>query len=253
MDQPQKRECLIALPTASGRATMGIALMMYEAALLSADAEHPWVYRPIWLQKFRPAAFARNLAVTKAMEIKADRVLFVDDDMPPPRNWPVLLEHDDPIVAGSYLGWQGANHMGQGLPPTVIPQTYMSDGRGGFDAVMREDRKPFVVDAAGTGALVISREVFEAVSCPWFLNEPDPTDGHFVTTEDLYFFRKANAAGFRVLVDPTVRFRHLKDGAEVHDILEYARAGVKEVLDEIRNRRIIRTATVDARRAGVLR
>lgn len=54
------------------------------------------------------------------------------------------------------------------------------------------------VDEVGTGCILIRRRVFEALADPWFELGQIKSDE---MGEDLYFCRKARAAGFRIAVD----------------------------------------------------
>jgi GT2 family glycosyltransferase len=56
------------------------------------------------------------------------------------------------------------------------------------------------VDGVGAACLLVHRDVFAAIEPPWFKFEGGG--------EDLYFCRKARAAGFRILVDTTVHTGH---------------------------------------------
>ena len=68
--------------------------------------------------------------------------------------------------------------------------------------------QPFVCDASGLGLCLIQRVVVERVEPPWcrFIGQ---FSGEHVG-EDVYFFRHARAAGFELLVDPSVTADHYK-------------------------------------------
>jgi hypothetical protein len=233
-----KEEIVLALPTLSGRVAAGVAHMLYEAALVTADPSAPWAIRPLWLNKYKPLAYARNVAIetARAMDPRPSRILFVDDDMPPLTNWWRLLLHDSPIVAAETLGWQPAEHQGSQVPATLFPVTFEKNGSGTYDQVMKVGvEEPFICDAAG-GVFLVKMEVFDALPLPYFLDERDPVTSRIKITEDVYFYRKANAAGFRVLVDPSVKFDHLKECA-VYDVLEYAKEANRQLLKQFRDLR----------------
>ena len=69
--------------------------------------------------------------------------------------------------------------------------------------------KPFEVDAGGAGCVLIKRKVLEAIKWPWF-KWIEREDGSQMS-EDIYFFKKANAVGLKVIVDPTVICNHFKE------------------------------------------
>lgn len=62
------------------------------------------------------------------------------------------------------------------------------------------------VAAVGCGCMLIRRHVFEKVEGPWF-----ETNG-YGETDDLYFCRKARAAGFKVWLDSDNRCGHMVVG-----------------------------------------
>lgn len=63
------------------------------------------------------------------------------------------------------------------------------------------------VDATGTGAIIISREVFEALPWPWFKYEY-PERGHY-PTEDTFFCKLCKEHGIPMHVDTRIRNDHL--------------------------------------------
>lgn len=76
--------------------------------------------------------------------------------------------------------------------------------------------EPYFVDAAGTGFLLIHREVVKAVG-------PEPFGNNKSESEDLDFCRKANAYGYKVLIVPEVNPNHVKL-LSFNDIYAYSRA-----------------------------
>jgi len=64
--------------------------------------------------------------------------------------------------------------------------------------------EPFEVEWTGS-ALLIRRDVLEAIGDPWYTNE----DGEGRLTEDKSICMKARAHGYRIMVDPTVSLGHI--------------------------------------------
>jgi hypothetical protein len=87
----------------------------------------------------------------------------------------------------------------------------------------------FEVQAAGTGILMIKREVFERTEYPWFKFEFND-DGSFKFGEDLYFFRKAKPL---TICDPRNRSKHLKlEGYGIDDYVESNEKTMKEIAEK---------------------
>jgi hypothetical protein len=59
------------------------------------------------------------------------------------------------------------------------------------------------VESIGMGVMLISRKVFEKLSEPWF-ETPWRTDKRGYIGEDVFFCRKATAAGFKIYIDHDV-------------------------------------------------
>jgi hypothetical protein len=143
---------------------------------------------------------ARQLLKTVALEAGADFVLFLDSDMRfPPDLLAKLLTHDKPMVGVNY-------------PSRVQPFNYIAIKRL---AVGLEDRGELLVtgpdstgleqvEALGFGAVLVRRDVLEAVQESvgtqpswWF----EWTERDTLMGEDVYFCREAARAGFEIFVD----------------------------------------------------
>lgn len=68
---------------------------------------------------------------------------------------------------------------------------------------LAEHRQPIDLDAAGTGCLLVRREVHEA------LDDPQFTANEAGGASDYNFTLRATDAGFRCVLDPTVRVGHV--------------------------------------------
>lgn len=66
------------------------------------------------------------------------------------------------------------------------------------------------VDAIGTGCIAISRDVFEAVAWPWFINEPD-YEAKRLGSHDVYFSRKVRECGIRIWCDTAIQSPHIAE------------------------------------------
>lgn len=193
---------------------------------------------------------ARSLLTRVALDVNADVVLFVDQDIEvPPHAIVALMDRDLPIVGGLYIARR----------EPYLPQIYTAkDTEGlntehlGAQTTPRDIYWPIIdydvesadimeVDAIGAGCLLVRREVFEHLeelqkdddkwlqsaleeiesNTPYWLSERHVKLLHehvrvmdpwweFLTDEgeDMYFCRKARAAGYKVYVDLSVKCAH---------------------------------------------
>lgn len=97
-----------------------------------------------------------------------------------------------------------------------MPLSAWKDGK----LVTLEDcpKEPFPVDYAGTGFMLIKRAVIETLarSSESYLGPSGRTPALYMTpvhddgfeSEDYHFCRKARAAGFKIMGDPSIRLKH---------------------------------------------
>ena len=79
--------------------------------------------------------------------------------------------------------------------------------------------EPFEVDYAGTGFFMVKREVYEALapSTETYQGPLDRVHAFYMTpvhddgfeSEDYHFCRRAREAGFKVMMDPSIRLGHI--------------------------------------------
>jgi len=151
----------------------------------------------------KPHDYARNNMVRLLLDQKQfTHLLMLDSDINPP------LDIIERLVA---LDWPLASGIYPVLMPAGLRWAIANEGTDGKYRLL--DRLPdtdhsFVVDAAGAGCLLISRDIFDILSWPWFkwIENPDGSQ----MSEDIYFFHQANIAGLRVAVDPQVICQHYK-------------------------------------------
>jgi GT2 family glycosyltransferase len=149
-----------------------------------------------------PFHHARNEIARKALKSESTWLLFLDDDVLPPKDTYLQLSAwMKPIVSGLYWKRQGkivctAYQETKGVPAPVHPD------------------KPQEVDLVGGGCLLIHSSVLQNVPYPWFEwtvdNESlDPRDR---LGEDFNFCRKARKHGFQIFLDTLVKCRHEGQG-----------------------------------------
>ena len=124
---------------------------------------------------------------------EAEYLFFVDDDMLfPPNALVKLLAHHEPIVGGLYFARQAP----------YLPIAYRHVEGNQWIATTKYQAGLQVVDAIGTGCLLIRRDVLEKLERPYF--EFSDRMG-----EDMYFCDKAKQLGYTVLLDGDVKCKHL--------------------------------------------
>ncbi len=169
--------------------------------------------------------YARNQIVSK---LEKDWLFFMDSDQTfPPETLERLLSWDLPIVSGLYFKspglpvphaykymWEEEKKAGgpsDHFYMALIDETvqYLSRFReqikdGLATALLPTTREDLIeCDGVGGGCLLVHRRVFEAIEPPYFQCNP----GTFIG-EDFYFCRKAQAAGFKIYVDPGILCGH---------------------------------------------
>lgn len=149
----------------------------------------------------------RNLIVKQALAVGAKYVMFIgDDNILPPHTIGRFLQmaafepEDRKVITGLYMSRQ--------FPPqTMIWKDYM---QGSFYDFHVGDF--FEVDWAGCDVLFVDTDVFRKVEEPWFsLNyvfEQGQQKPSSLATEDIYFYEKVRAAGFKVWCDTSIMAGH---------------------------------------------
>jgi hypothetical protein len=143
---------------------------------------------------------ARNQIVKAALDINADYILFISDDvLAPPNAFDLLHRHREMLVTGVYWEKKFPTH------------PYLWNGllRGPFEDWKMGDYFP--VDWAGVDILLAHTDVFRAMPEPWFsvdysFDESNPHPP--LLTEDLYFYTKAREYGFKLYCDSMVQCDH---------------------------------------------
>lgn len=151
---------------------------------------------------------ARNLAAKYMADNPSfTHLLFLDSDMEYHRGTlPRLLQHDKDIVAVSYS---------RKLPP-YTPCAFRRKAEDGNKLHWFEPQQKLEpVDAAGTGGMLIKREVFDKISKPYFIYEQSELEDWNTTTEDISFCLKCRDAGIEIFVDGTLTANHITDMAVV--------------------------------------
>lgn len=147
--------------------------------------------------------YARERFADSVLEMDADYLLMIDDDMLAPPDLFYRLVANDKDICGALAFTRNPDHK---------PVIY--DVIEGFDPVTKKDyyinkfamnypRDTLVeCDAVGFGAVLIKRKVIEAMKTPRFM-------GLTGCGEDITFCYKAKKLGFEVWMDTRVKLGHL--------------------------------------------
>lgn len=173
--------------------------------------------RALFVQDF-PIDFARNKVCRMFLdEDDGDYLLFLDADMKhPPDLAHRLVRHDRDIVTGRYVIRK---------PPFfTVAMRKVGAGPHDYQAIEKVDPGAtglVPIDAAGAGALLLSRKALQAVRAhlgadDWFRYQDGP-DGLRSRSEDMWFFERARECGFQPYLDMELHCGHVAQFLVDHD------------------------------------
>jgi len=158
---------------------------------------------------------ARNMVVEHALNIKASYIWFIDSDVIVPpyagqRLGYALDTRGPKLYPDSKIAVVGGIYMSKEELST--PVVYKRNGQGAtWDWKVNE---VFEVESIGTGCMMISTEVFKHLEKPYFktvegyVTNADGTTGCQKMTDDIYFCKKVQDAGFKILAHGGVLCGH---------------------------------------------
>lgn len=148
----------------------------------------------------RPSENNRNRTVQVMLDGGYDYLISIDHDTVPLNNIIDLALLGLDVVGCAYPSWNA-------IDPYPIYILGMDKAEGGYTEHKLKDGLQ-EVDAVGSGALVMSRKVLEAVKEP-FLRKWE--NGFAITGLDFFFCEKAKAAGFKVYCHYGYPAEHFKE------------------------------------------
>lgn len=162
----------------------------------------------------RPYDAARNAICEQALAGGFEWVFMLDSDVIPPHDAVArLLSHNQPIVSGVYA---------RRSPPHGLPVMQRTEGWGRSWVSSLPPRGLIEVEVVGAGCLLIHRSVLEklppiAPGKHWFHwgielageAAQGRIDPGYCQSEDFSFNHHCRKHGYRVLVDCSVRCRHV--------------------------------------------
>lgn len=157
-------------------------------------------------------ATARNRCVLKLLDGDYTHLMFVDNDVTPPKDALVnLLEHDLDVVSGYYA------HRNNGNDPTIVTNlcklgefNYVTQWDGDeLRAELAKGNTVIRIHGGGMGCILIKRRVFERIAYPWYdwVNYRDPNRS--MLSEDLYFCERCRGERIKIHADTRVSCGHL--------------------------------------------
>lgn len=162
----------------------------------------------------RPLPCARHMIINNFLGTDSDYLLMVDNDVVPRGNPLDLVELDLDVVAMACPVWRPGS-----TPPIVLNATPVDSS-----VIVKPTDGPLVeVTQASTSGILIARRVFEHpdMKNPFAFQYGE--DGMTIVDDDITFFHKARAAGFRIWVSLAHYFGHIKDVD-----ISYIHSAVKE-------------------------
>ena len=143
-------------------------------------------------------AWSRNYLIDKFLaDEQAEYIFFVDSDTGVPGDGLIkLVQAKKDIISGLYFG--------RGLPNNPIMKKIQKDEYGKDRLLPLVDYPEGIVevDMLGAGCLLIHKDVFKKLKKPFFFSPS------IDFTEDAYFCKEAQAIGFKLYVDTTIKCLH---------------------------------------------
>ena len=189
----------IAVPAIDGRIYFELSLLLSQwdnqQTIPATVVYHPFL---------SPIDHARNTIVNDFLHTDCSHLMMVDDDIVPPfEALERLLFHNKDIVAAA-CPLIGPNKEGD-LITTMNAYNLNKDK----EYIIVESTGLQMVDAVGTGCMMIQREVFENMRVAPFVTEYN-ADGIKYRGEDLNFCYQAKLNGIDTYVDFNIKCKHIK-------------------------------------------
>ena len=165
-------------------------------------------------------ATARNKIAQKSLDLKADYVLMVDNDVTPPKDALLnLLSHGVDAVGGYYAHrdndniYRGRTCMCKLEQPNGEPYfNYPLESEYVADELheLADSGKNLVrIHGGGMGCMLVKTDVFRRICYPWFDWVNYQGEDRSMLSEDLFFCELLKGANTPIYVDPRVACGHL--------------------------------------------
>ena len=160
-------------------------------------------------RNIQPHDAARNWCVKKFLEeTESTHLFFIDSDVIPPKDaLEKLVNMDAPVAAGAYPIKKFNTN--EAKAETVYALFNRDEEDGGLRPV-KSGHGINPIEYAGTGCLMIKREVFDILEKPYFKWEYDE-EGLMKRGEDMYFSEKLLERGVPMYANLDVICQHSKE------------------------------------------
>ena len=196
---------LFSTPCYSGQCTTAylMSMMRLQSELLGAGLEHDFNFG--WNESL--ITRARNEMAMWFIKTKFERQMWIDADIQfEPEDVAKLWNLDADIAVAAYA--------------MKLPDKPLSAWKNGKLVKLEEcPSEPFEVDYAGTGFMLVKRSVYEALMPTTQSYEGNTGRAHafYLTpihdddfeSEDYHFCRRAREAGFKIMMDPSIKLGHI--------------------------------------------
>lgn len=159
-------------------------------------------------------ATARNSIAQKAMNIGADYVLMVDNDVVLPKDALINLLDGEVDVCLGYYAHRDADNIYRGRTCVCKLGWYNYPLESEYLGIELGDLrnagvKRVAIHGGGMGCAFIRTDVFRRLKYPWYdwVNYADGNRG--MLSEDLYFCEQCKNAGITIYADPRVACGHM--------------------------------------------
>lgn len=203
--KPRPLKVLIAVPT-NGMVQAGFSWSLARAMAFFATAPYDGEKQvELTMVKGSNLAQNRTILVSRAFQIGATHILWVDSDMKFPEDAiPALLNRNRLVVAVNYPTKEiEARPTAYAENDDYVGPVWSGDLAEGVADVKR----------CGMGLMLCDTRIFDAIELPYFQFVPQPPD--FITTdgEDYFFCDKLGAAGIKIAIDHDLskRCAHIGD------------------------------------------
>ncbi len=156
-------------------------------------------YAPKGLQ---PVGYARNNCVEAFLKSEATHLLFVDaDTIPHPEALLLLLKADKPIISGIVPAMKRDTD-GSMKPVGMVARKLLNE-----KYLPVQGKGIELIDVCGMACVLIKREVFDKIPCPWF----ESADWGNNRGEDFSFCNKLSDNNIELWAHFNVQCQHVKE------------------------------------------